>query len=145
MKTGTVVLIGIGAYTAWYLANLGTATNTITVVFKDVKVNGPTDFTVVLTIQNVSNISVTVNSMTGELYLNDNPLAALSNFTQTIVPANGQVDVSVRVQPSLLDLPSAIQNIITNQSPVLNFSVVGDVNVTGLVLPFNLDKTVTLV
>ena len=51
MKTGTVLLAGAAAYGVWYISNLGTATQTINIVFKTVKINSPTSYTIVLTVQ----------------------------------------------------------------------------------------------
>lgn len=144
MKTSTVLFGAVGLYLIWYISNLGTAVNTITVVFKTVIVNNPLSYTVILTVQNITNATLTVNSMTGQLNLNSEPMANLSDFTKRDVPANGQVDIPVTVNVSLLDLPEAIQNIITNQSNVLNFNVAGNVNLSGLIVPFNLNNTITL-
>ena len=82
--------------------------------------------------------------MAGTLFLATSPFASFSDFTQTVIPANGQVDLSVTVNIDLLDLAGNIQNLITGQASELNFNVVGNVNVTGLVLPFNLTQTVNV-
>lgn len=142
MKTGTLVLLGVGGYLLWDITQNAIAVNTVNIVLQGVQVNSITDYVVTLTVQNVSNISATVNSMTGNILINGNQLASISNFTATTVPANGQINIPVTVQPSLLSLPGDIANIIQNGMNTLNFTVVGNVNVNGLVLPFTLTQAV---
>lgn len=144
MKISTLIFGAAGAYLLWYITNLGTAANTIAIVLKDVIVNNPLSYTVILTVQNITNAAATVNSMSGELNLNSNPLASISDFTQRIIPANGQVDIPVTVNVSLLDLRGAIQTLITGGVKILNFNATGNVNLSGLILPFDLNNTITL-
>jgi hypothetical protein len=144
MKTSTVLFGAAGLYLLWYISNLGTAANTIAIVFKTVILNSPLNYTVVLTVQNVSNVSAVIKSMTGELSLDSNAIASLSDFSERIVPPNGQIDIPVTVNLSLIDLPGAIQNIVTSGANELNFNVSGNVNLSSLILPFNLDKTITV-
>lgn len=141
MKFGTVVLVGGGIFLAWKAYQLAVGTGTLEVIFKDVRVNGPLNYTIILTAQNISDADITANSMTGNILLNGEQFASISNFTKTVIPANGQVDIPITVQPSLLDLPGNIQSLIQNGGQTLDFTVTGNVNASGFVLPFTLDKT----
>jgi LEA14-like dessication related protein len=144
MKTSTFLLLGAGAYALYYLGNVGVATNTIQVIFSGVNIKSLTDYVVTMTVQNISNASLTVNAMSGNLLLNGNQVASMSDFTPRVIPAAGQVNIDIEITPNLLDIPSAIQNLIQTPGQNLVFTAVGNVNVSGLVLPFNLDKTITL-
>lgn len=143
MKTSTVLLLAGGAYGLYYISELGLATNTITVVFQGVNFQSLTSVQVNLLIQNITNASVTVNSMTGNLLMNGNQLAALSDFTQRVIPANGQVTVPINVSLSVLSLPGNIISLTQLTGQTIDFTAVGNVNVSGLILPFNLDLPVT--
>lgn len=144
MKTSTVLLLGAGGYALYYFSQLGVATSTVRVVFNGVNVKGITNYEVLMTVQNLSNISINVNSMAGDIILNGNRLATLAFFNgQIVVPANSQIDIPVNVSPDLLSIPSVIRDIIHNGVGTLNFTVIGDANINGLVLPFNLDKAVS--
>ncbi len=144
MKTGTVLLVGAGLYGVWYMSQLGLATGTVSIVLDGVEIKGITNYVVNLKIQNVSNISVNVNSLTGDILLNGNELASISYFDKLTVPANGQINIPIKVSPSLLDLPSALRGLLQSGLINLNFSIIGLVNANGLVLPFNLDKAVSI-
>lgn len=144
MRTSTILFGAAGLLLFVYISNLGQAIATISVIFKTVIINSPLNYTVVLTVQNITNASVTINSMTGVLNLYSNPIANLSDFTPRIVPPNNQVDIPVTVSLSLLDLPEAVQNVITNQTNKLDFTVTGNINVSGLIVPFNLSNTITI-
>lgn len=144
MKTGTIALIGVGAFILYDLSQLSTAVGTVQVLFSGIKINNVVNYTVTLTVQNISNIAVAVNGMTGNVLLNGNELASISDFTVRQVPARGQVDIPVTVTPSLFDLPSNIADLLQTSGQNLNFTVDGNVNVNGLVLPFTLDKAITI-
>lgn len=143
MKTSNVLIIGGLAYGAWYLSQLGVATATVRVVFSGVQIRGITDYLITMTIQNVSNVVVNVNSMSGDILLNGNHFASMGAFDRIQVAPNSQANIDVNVSPDLLSLPGTIRQLIQNGLGTLNFKVVGDVNVNGLVLPFNLDKSVS--
>lgn len=144
MKTGTILLIGAGAGLLYYISQLGIATNTVSILFEGIQAKSLTDFIVTMRIQNVSNVSVNVNSMTGTLSLFSNPVANLSDFTQRTVPANGQVDIQLEAAIDLLNLPATIQSVFQNAGSELDFTIAGNANVSGLVLPFSLDKSISV-
>lgn len=144
MKTGTVVLLGIGGLVLWEAYNLSVGTGTMQIVFKGVQINSLTNYTITLTAQNVSNVSISINSMTGNVLINGNQLASISDFTVRTIPANGQIDIPITVQPSLLSIPVDIQQLITNGGQTIDFTVTGNVNASGFVLPFSLDQTFNL-
>lgn len=141
MKTGTLLLVAGGVYLAYRAYELAEGTGTMQVVFKGVQVNSPLNYTVVLTAQNISNSPISVNSMTGNILLNGEQFASISDFTPVSVPANGQVDIPINVAPSLLSLPGDLQQLLQNGGQTLDFTVQGNINASGFVLPFNLDKT----
>lgn len=143
MKATTVILLASGAYGLYYISQLGLATSTITVVFQGVNFNSLTSLTVNLLVQNITNASVTVNSMTGNLLMNGSQLASLSDFTARVIPANGQVTVPINVSLSLLSLPGDIVSLTQLTGQTIDFTVVGNVNVSGLILPINLDNPIT--
>jgi LEA14-like dessication related protein len=143
MKTSTLLLLAIGGYALYEFTQFGIAANTVNVVFQGLSFNSIDSVTVNLQVQNVSNASVNVNSMTGNLLMNGNQLASLSDFTQRTVPANGEVTVPITVSLSLLSLPGDISSITQLTGQTIDFKVVGNVNVNGLVLPINLDNPVT--
>jgi LEA14-like dessication related protein len=144
MKTGTVLLVGGGGLALWYLIQLGSAVGTVQIVFQGVQLKSLTHYVVTLTVQNISNISVDVNSMTGNVFLNGNSLASISDFDKRTVPANGQVNIDCEVSPDIFGIPGAVKDLVNGGANILNFTATGNFNVNGIVLPFNLDKTINI-
>ena len=144
MKTGTALLLLGGGALVWYYANLGIAGNTVNIVFDRVNFNSIRNFDVILTVQNVSNATVKINSMTGTVYLNGNSLANISDFTQRTVNPNSQLSIAVNVKPDFLNLGSNIMAIISDPSAPLRFTIEGNANINNLVLPFSLENDVNI-
>lgn len=144
MKTGNVILAAGVVLGVYYITQLGVATNTVSIIFEGVNIKTATEYEVIMRVQNVSNVSVSVNSMTGTLSLNSNPIADLSFFGGVTVPANGQVDIPVSVSISLFSLPATVKDLLNGGGSELNFNVTGNANVSGLVLPFDFDKTMSV-
>jgi LEA14-like dessication related protein len=144
MKTGTVLLIGAAALAAYEFQQLGTAAQTVQFQFAGVNATGLTTYNVQLLIQNISNISCTVNAMSGIITMEGNQIGNISDFQPVTIGARAQQIVNVIVNPNLLSLPFAVQQLINNPGGSVDFEVNGNANVNGLILPFDLTKTVAL-
>jgi LEA14-like dessication related protein len=144
MKTGTVLLLGVGAVAAYYFAQLGKAGSTMQIVLSGVQVNSVTDYVITLTFQNVSNATVKINSFTGVVSINDNQVGNVSEFGPVIINPNSQQAINIHFSPSLLSLPGAIRDLLNNSGGELVFNVNGNANVDNLVLPVNVSDTVTV-
>lgn len=144
MKTTNLLLIGAAGLGVWYYTGLGVSTGTLNLVFSGVKLNSINDWSVILTVQNVGNTALVVNSMSGNILLNNEQLGNISDFTKRTIPGNSQADVEVHIKPQLFNLSSQLQNIINNRNAPLAFNINGNVNVNNLVLPFSLDYNFSL-
>lgn len=145
MKTANVLLLAGAAFVAWEAFHAVEAVNDINVVFSGVDIKNLNNIVVKIIVQNVTNTGITVNSMTGNLFLDGNQIASLSDFTPRDVVPNGQTEIDVTVSPSWLSLPGNIMSLISQTGNILNFEAVGHVNVAGLpVLPFDLPQTVAI-
>lgn len=145
MKLGNAILIAGGLYGLYWITEIGALANTVNILFQGVQFNGLTNLSVVLTVQNITNASVTVNSMTGNLLVNGNQLANLSFFNNPVtVPANGSVNIPIQVSLSLLSLPGTVQQLLSMSGTTLTFNAVGNANVSNLILPFNLSLPVSI-
>jgi LEA14-like dessication related protein len=142
MKTGTILLLAGAGLVAYEFQQLGTAAQTVQFQFAGVQINGLTNYNVQLLIQNISNISCSVNAMSGVINLNGNQIGNISDFNPVIIGARAQQIVNVALNPNLLSLPFEIQSLINNPGQPLNFEVNGNANVNGLILPFDLSKTI---
>jgi hypothetical protein len=145
MKTGTIALIALGAG-ALYLFNLAQAANVVQVVLSGVNIQSLTNWNITFMVQNVSNANIVINSMSGVVNVNGVQIANISAFPPggITVPPNQQVPINVQFSPSPLSIPAAVMSILNaptgnSQIPI---NAVGNINLGGLILPFNLSQNV---
>lgn len=144
MKTGTILLLLGGGALVWYYSNLGIAANTVNIVLDSVQFSSIRNFNVILMVQNVSNATVQVNSMSGTIFLNGNTLANMSDFTPRTVNPNSQLPITINVKPDFLMLGSNIMNLINNPGQTIKFTIEGNANINNLVLPFSLENDISI-
>ncbi len=143
MKATNILMLAAAGYVVYYLGNLGVATNTVNFVFQGVTVNSIKDFIINLTVQNVSNANINLNSLAGDIYLNGQPFANISDFTKRVIAANSQTNIQIHVAPNLSSIPATLFEAMTSKDKALNFHITGNANVNSLVLPFVLDKNIS--
>lgn len=146
MKAGTLVAVA-GGLGLIYFYNLGTASQTVQVVLSGVQIKGLSDWQLTLMIQNVSNATIVVNSLSGVVNANGKQIATISAFPPggLQVPANSQQPLIINFSPSVFTLPGAIIDIINSATGnnTIEFNAVGNMNLNSLVLPFNLTQNVS--
>lgn len=87
-------------------------------------------------IVNGSNTPVTIQSIVGDLFVNDRQLASVSNTERFDIPGNKEVFYSVKVSPNIFTILSIVTNLIKAKQRIkVTFN--GTVNTTGLVIPIN--------
>lgn len=145
MKTAGVVAIAAALGGAYYLTQVGTAGATAQFVFESVQFSSLTKWNVMILVQNVSNARINLNALAADITLNGDDIGNASFFPPTpaqIEPTSQQV-VNLEVDLSILSLPGAIQDLISNPGSSYNFEVTGTANVNGFLVPFTLKKTIT--
>lgn len=146
MKAGDILILGGIGLGVWYLSRLGLASGTASVIFENIEIKSLTHLQLNLRVQNVSNASLTVNSMTGYVTLNDQDFGNVSYFPAggLVIPANGYVLVPVDLQISIMDLPANISAILNSGGTAANVAIDGFINLNGFVLPLAFDKALTV-
>lgn len=133
-------LVGAGVYIFSRLETVGAASR-LNYVFKSIGVEFKSAWLVQINIdidiQNPTSTSFTINSMTGNLSLNDNFIGNLSNFTATEIKGNTQTAYRIALQLNTLSLPSTILDMFNNFSGI-TAKVTGTVNVDNLNVPIEL-------
>jgi hypothetical protein len=148
MKTGTVVLLGAAGIAAYYFAQLGVAGATVQFVFNGVQFQTLSQLQIQVIVQNVSNATVSFAAMTADIAVNGSSIGQASYFPTppTIIQPTSQQIINLNVNLSLLNLPAAIANLVNNVpgSGAYNFTITGNANINSLVVPFTLNKTITI-
>lgn len=86
---------------------------------------------------NPSNQTAKINSIVGELYVNDNFIGDVSSFMPQIIMPNAESEVSFSIKPSLFSAFSTVKNLVINKGKGYKFEFKGNANVDGLVIPLN--------
>lgn len=145
-KTSLLILGGLGL-AVWYYGKLAIAGNVINVIFNGVHLKNLNTFTLSFMVQNVSNTIVSVNSMTADVFVNDSNIGNASYFGNPItILGNSQTPINVDFSLSLLGIPGALMDLISNLTIGKNdvkFQAKGTMNVNGILLPLDV-KTSTI-
>lgn len=84
---------------------------------------------------NPTNQQATINSIVGELYVNNKFLGNVTSFvSQKILPKSSS-NVSFTIKPSLLSALPIIKSIISNKQKGYSFTFKGNANVDGILIP----------
>ena len=84
---------------------------------------------------NPSNASATINSIVGELYVNNKFLGNVTSFNAQKILPKASSDVSFNIKPSLLSALPIIKSILTNKTKGYSFTFKGNANVDGILIP----------
>lgn len=99
---------------------------------------------ILLNVQNVTNESIIINSMTGNLFIDNTNVGSISNFNQTLIANNSQSVYEIVVSLNLLGVVSDLINLITNHSGISKtVQIVANANVEGLIIPINAKYTIS--
>lgn len=134
VKTIAAVL-GIGALLYWF--NEKRAVKNIRVSLRGVKWTG-SQLVLILQVINPSNISLTVQSVLGDLFYNGNQVATIVNFKPQGVAAGqfSNIEVAMQLSPmALLNIIPIIRQAKENGYKNINLAFDGQVRANNIVIP----------
>ena len=91
-----------------------------------------------LIVQNTSNVTFTINSLSANVLTDSTRIGNLANFTPVQIPGNSQGVIPLTLQLEPLTLVNDIIGIITGGSGKKNLIIQGTVNANGIQAPFSL-------
>jgi len=144
MKTGTLLLVGGLALAAYEYAQLNTAVGTVQFMVAGINFKSLTDYEIQLLVQNVSNANVDLNALTGIVTINGSQIGNITDFSPVNIAPRSQQIVNIDLQPNLLSIPGAVQNLINNPGSTFNIAVSGNANVNNLVIPFSANQSISV-
>jgi len=97
----------------------------------------------VFQIQNVTNNSLNLNAIVGDIYINGSYFANVSNLKPMIIQPKSTSYLDVDLQTSVLDTLPIIKDLILKTGP-RNLKLTGNltVNANGILIPIKIDKTI---
>lgn len=137
-KTLKLILTVGGIAAVWYFISKARAGKNLRVNFQNLKFGKFTGLTLPIelsfSIINGSSTPITVNSIVGEVYVNDRILSTVNNVDRFDIPGNSSVLYKTTVQTGGLDVINVVRGLIKDKKK-LAVTFKGQVNSTGLMIP----------
>jgi len=138
-----------GGLLLYYFTKLKKASSSIKVNLVDLNLSRGTGLnlptlTMKFEIINPTNTTVNVLGVVGDVYLNDQFIATVSNLNTIQIPANNTIIYPVDVKASALDAIPAIINLIKTKGTGQGFRVKANlnINVDDILYPIDIDRKV---
>jgi hypothetical protein len=96
---------------------------------------------ITLSCSNPTNNNITLNSVVGNLILNNNTIASVESFTKTNIIANGKTNIKLDLIPSAIGILMSIKEFVTNKAKTkqkINAKFIGSANMEGIIIPLDL-------
>jgi len=93
-------------------------------------------------VQNITSAIITIKGLVGDVYINGNYFANVSNLNQVNVPRNGSVIYEVKVQAGLFDVISTLQAFLKDKKKKLSVSANLNMNINDIIIPVTIDKKI---
>lgn len=95
-----------------------------------------------MAVQNPTNSTITVKSITGSISVNDRYIANVSAFGDQKILPNQESIIKLTARPSAIGVFESVRELLTNPigTSIANFQ--GTANVDGIVIPINESKTI---
>lgn len=148
MKNYTLPLIALGIGVIYYFGRLKVAGENLKVNLKNIstkKSSGLSLPKIILDfeIQNVTNNSFVINGIVGDVYVNNNYLANISNLIPAKISAKSIISYPVTLQTSVLDaLPIVRELIKAKGKRNLNITADLSLNVNNILVPYKIEKKI---
>ena len=91
-------------------------------------------------ILNPTNSEITINSILGSLFLNNNEVATIETFNKLLIGANAKTSLNLTMKPTLYGIFTSLKNVLSSKdckTLVKNYKVkfVGTANANGVNIP----------
>jgi|GEM_PF-4208074 len=94
-----------------------------------------------LAMQNPTNTTVKIKSVTGEISVNDKYLANVSAFGDQIIAPNSESILKLLARPSAKGVYESVRQLLTSPAGQVQANFSGSANVDGVVVPINETRT----
>lgn len=137
MKNTFLILVAAGAAAYFWgkKQQIKKAVTSVRFQLKQVKLSG-TNIVLKLGVLNVSNQTATLNSMVGDLILNNATIATVKNFKPVAIKATGETDIELTLVPTGAGIITVIADLVGGKK-VKGFKFSGTANVNNILFPVN--------
>jgi len=144
-KALTIGLLGAAGVGIYFLSRKKAA-GTVKVIFDSLKIGSSKGFELpalvaTFRIQNPSSTPLTLNSITGDLFLNGSRLSTISEFGALDIKPLTEVKADVNIHTGVIDAVLTVIDII-KQKKVASVSLKGNINSNGIMIP--IEQTINI-
>jgi len=136
-KTGGAVVVMLIAFIAYIIFKKLQLAQALGFSLKKFDIGGNfllPEIYITVTVTNPSMNSAELQSVNGNIFVDSNTkIASVNSFTTTSITALSSVDITLKVDPVISDLLTAIKNFLSNPGTVVSF--IGSVKVDGISFP----------
>ena len=134
--------IGIGAAVLLYLLSKSSAAKNLKVYFQTLSLKKPKGLNfptvqAVFRIVNPTSSTLTIDSIAGDITVNNKFLSSLSQIDPISIPANSETLYTINIKTPILNALQTIVSLFKSKSKSFKVDFVGTVNSGGILLPIN--------
>lgn len=141
MKKSVPFIIAGAGLLLFYFWSKAKAGKSLKINFHDISFGSSSGFNIPelfvrFQIINPSSTPITIDSIVGDLYVNNDSFATISNTDKFTIPAKQTILYKVKVQIGVLNVATTFYSLIRNRKKV-NITFNGNVNSSGVMIPIN--------
>lgn len=141
MKKSLPFIIAGAGLILFYFLSKAKAGKSLKINFYDISFGSGSGFNVPdlfvrFQIINPSSTAITIDSIVGDLYINDDNFATISNIEKFTIPAKQTILYKVKVQIGILNAVTSLYTLFKNKQK-MKVTFNGNVNSSGVIIPIN--------
>jgi len=141
MKNKSLIFLGIGAVVLYLLSKTSAAKN-LRIYFQTIGMKKPRGLnfptiTATFRIVNPTSSTLTIDSLAGDLMVNNKFLSSLSNTESFSVPANSESLYTVNIKTPIFNALTTVVQLLKAKTKNIKVDFVGTANSGGFLLPIN--------
>jgi hypothetical protein len=142
MMKKSFLYIGIGAAVLLYLLSKSSAAKNLKVYFQTLSLKKPKGLNfptvqAVFRIINPTSSTLTIDSIAGDITVNNKFLSSLSQIDPISIPANSETLYTINIKTPIFNALQTIVSLFKSKSKSFKVDFVGTVNSGGILLPIN--------
>lgn len=141
MQKGNILLLSGAVIAAFYFFSRSNAAKNLKVLFQNIKFEKPSGFNLPTMLVNFKIINPTstplqIESIVGDLFINDKLFSTVSQTLPVTIPKNNVTVYSIKIETGIIQAMTSILQLL-KQKKRLTVKFVGTANSTGFMIPIN--------
>lgn len=140
MKNKTFIYVGIGAAILYFLISKKSAAKNLRIYFQTIGLQKPKGLnfptvTATFRIVNPSSSTLTIDSLAGDLMVNNKFLSSIQNVESISIPAKSETQYTINIKTPIFNALTTVIQLLKSKQKNIKIDFVGTANSGGLLLP----------